>query len=501
MGGVTSDMIADGTIGTADLGSGAVTSTEIADGTVQTSDLGQNGASAGDVLEWDGSTWTTAADTDTRTNVSDGGTQVTANATDIDFGSGLSATDDGDGSVTVDIGDVSPWEDASSDSDDLLEAPNHDGIDVDFVKTPKFGTATDTPVEGVVKDERFLRVTKVEKNIPQQDNEFAPNIVAGYRGNSVGSDVVGATVSGGGGIVLSADESNEVEGDYGTVAGGVGNKAAGDRSFIGGGQFHSAGQLSVVAGGANNNASGNDSSIGGGSGNDATARHATVPGGEDNEASGQGSFAAGQLAKAVDDNAFVWNDDSVYHSTLPGFSSARDVNGEPVTGAETFSVSAQGGVRFVTGSSSVTYISSGSTGWSTASARAAKTNVDPVDPEAVLDGIEEMEVATWEYEDEDGDGQGERHIGPMAGDFHAAVDVGASDDHINSINADGAAFAAIQGLSRRLDARDDRIEEADERIADLEAENERLRAETEALRDRCDRLEERLGTLEAAVGD
>jgi len=207
------------------------------------------------------------------------------------------------------------------------------------------------------------------------------------------------------------------------------------------------------------------------------------------------------LAKAVDDNAFVWNDDSVYHSTLPGFSSARDVNGEPVTGAETFSVSAQGGVRFVTGSSSVTYISSGSTGWSTASARAAKTNVDPVDPEAVLDGIEEMEVATWEYEDEDGDGQGERHIGPMAGDFHAAVDVGASDDHINSINADGAAFAAIQGLSRRLDARDDRIEEADERIADLEAENERLRAETEALRDRCDRLEERLGTLEAAVGD
>jgi hypothetical protein len=40
--------------------------------------------------------------TDTRTDVSDGGTQVLSDTEDIDFGSVLDVTDDGDGSVSVD---------------------------------------------------------------------------------------------------------------------------------------------------------------------------------------------------------------------------------------------------------------------------------------------------------------------------------------------------------------------------------------------------------------
>jgi hypothetical protein len=41
-------------------------------------------------------------DTDTRTDVSDSGTQVLTDTTDINFSSNLTVTDDGDGSVTVD---------------------------------------------------------------------------------------------------------------------------------------------------------------------------------------------------------------------------------------------------------------------------------------------------------------------------------------------------------------------------------------------------------------
>ena len=103
-----------------------------------------------------------------------------------------------------------------------------------------------------------------------------------------------------------------------------------------------------------------------------------------------------------------------------------------------------------------------------------------------------MEVATWEYKDKDGEGQGERHIGPMAEDFHNAVDVGNSDEHINSINADGVALAAIQGLADRLDRKDGRIDE-------LESEVETARAEAEVAREENDRLRERLAAVEETV--
>lgn len=740
---------------------------------------------------------------DPRTNVSDDGTQVVADTTDINFASNLSVTDDGDGSVTVE-GASSLWEDA--DSDNLLEAPSHNGIDVGFVKTPRFGTTSNTALEGVVNDERFLLVEPTATGP-------ASNIVGGHPSNSVGSSVEGATIAGGGqsgtpnkvtanyGFVGGGD-NNEAKGELSTVCGGLANEASLERSTIGGGSSNVAGDRATVAGGDNNEAAGirstigggqdneiqigaddatvgggntnvasegattigggsgntasglaatvaggddntagdpkatvgggrlneaaakqstvaggkenvagisnatvgggfgneargagatiagggrerpepkstprnvvydsfgtigggdgnqagsddgdetsaefatvgggqhnaakashatiggggstdgnadtgnvvvdeygtigggsdnqagsvpdpdagaedkfatvgggegntasaRNTTIGGGSGNTASARdatvgggldneatdfgatvgggggnkamdvaatvaggenntideglqatigggggntvignygtvgggvintaegqHATVPGGSQNRANGVGSFAAGKVAKAADDNTFVWNDDTAYHDfpedddTDPnGLSSAKQVGGftAPPTGANTFHASATGGFRFITGSATspnVTYIQGDSAGWANTSTRTAKTNIDPVDSSEVLAGVEEMEVATWEYKDGDGGGQGVRHIGPMAEDFHEAVEVGDSDEHINSVNADGVAFAAIQGLSQKLEEKDDRID-------DLEAENEQLRERLEAVEDRLDRL-------------
>ncbi len=108
------------------------------------------------------------------------------------------------------------------------------------------------------------------------------------------------------------------------------------------------------------------------------------------------------------------------------------------------------------------------------------------DPEQVLARLEDIEVSTWEYSDEDGDGAGDHHMGPMAEDFTDAFELGPNDRSINSINADGVAFAAIKGPSRRLAAKNQRIEEQDDRIAELESETEELRA--------------RLGNLESRVG-
>jgi len=299
--------------------------------------------------------------------------------------------------------------------------------------------------------------------------------VAGGKDNKAIDE--GATVGGG--------EGNKADGGFATVAGGQINRGQSSNATVGGGIGNTAsGEAATVGGGGGNTASGRDATVGGGDANTASGEDATVGGGFNNTASGEdATVPGGTWGAAEDDNSFVWNDASGFHS-IPnsssfGLSSDTAVDGEPVTGSNTFSVGATGGVRFITGSSSVTHINGGSTGWSTTSSRAAKTNIDPVDPRDVLAGVRELEVATWEYENEDNGGAGTTHIGPMAEDFHDIVDVGSSDDHINAVNADGVLFAAVQGLSEKLERKDGRID-------DLEAENERLR-------DRLSTVEDHLG--------
>jgi FtsZ-binding cell division protein ZapB len=348
--------------------------------------------------------------------------------------------------------------------------------------------------------------------VPDSDGfrEAGGNVVAGHPNNTVNDSAVGAVIGGGG----AADgNENTVGGNYATVGGGRENTASENYATVGGGKSNTAsGGSATVGGGNSNTASALDATVGGGVLNTASGLRATVGGGLENTASGNGSTVpGGRRGAAKSTKSFVWNDATGYHdipnTNNDGLSSDTPVDGEPVTGQNTFSVSATSGFRFITGSASnpnVTYIPGSSAGWTTTSSRAVKTNIDPVDPQEALDGVESMEVATWEYESEDGDGAGTTHIGPMAGDFHDAFDVGTSDEHINSINADGVALAAIQGLSAELD--EARAELAETR-EDLEAEteqlheeNERLRAENEQLREENEALRERVAAIETELG-
>lgn len=374
----------------------------------------------------------------------------------------------------------------------------------------------------------------------EQTQSLAGSVVLGHSYNSATG--AAATISGGGragapngagrNATVGGGNGNDATGNAATVAGGITNEGSGRQTAIGGGNANAATALqatvggglrnaanadhATVAGGIDNTADATNATVGGGNGNEASGENAVVAGGtenlasgarssvlggEDNLATGNDSVVLGRAAAAENEKAFVWNDGLRYHdidSTQgnDALSSNLPVDGEPVTGNGTFTVGASGGVRFVTGASAVTYVDAASTGWSTTSTRASKTNVDPIDPESVLDGVESLEVATWEYKDEDGEGAGTTHLGPMAEDFHDAFDVGSSDDHINSINADGVALAAIQGLAEReaatterveateerVDDAEQRIDAADDRVAELEAENEALRSELEELR-------------------
>ena len=69
-----------------------------------------------------------------------------------------------------------------------------------------------------------------------------------------------------------------------------------------------------------------------------------------------------------------------------------------------------------------------------------------------------------------------RHMGPMAQDFHDAFGLGVSDKLIDTIDPDGVALAAIQGLRAIVRDNEERLAEKDGEINELRARLDRLEA-------------------------
>jgi hypothetical protein len=73
----------------------------------------------------------------------------------------------------------------------------------------------------------------------------------------------------------------------------------------------------------------------------------------------------------------------------------------------------------------------------------------------------------------------------MAQDFHAAFGLGESDRTITTVDADGVALAAIQGLNEKVEVRSQKGEVS---IQKLEAENAELRRSLAELKELVGRL-------------
>jgi hypothetical protein len=279
---------------------------------------------------------------------------------------------------------------------------------------------------------------------------------------------------------VGGGKDNLSSGDHSVVGGGDGNAATLRLATVGGGGFNTAslagatiaggyynsagGTSAAVGGGAVNTATGAYSTIAGGFFNTAAGPRATVPGGSNNSAAGDFSFAAGRRAKANHAGAFVWGD---------------SVDADKTSSvADQFNVYASGGARIFSNASATAgvLLAPGGGSWSSVSDSASKENVVPVYPRDVLERVCALPIATWNYVSQD---DSIRHMGPMAQDFHAAFGLGASSNSIDTIDPDGVALAAIQGLNARLS----------EAIREREAELAELRAENAALATRVARLE------------
>lgn len=109
----------------------------------------------------------------------------------------------------------------------------------------------------------------------------------------------------------------------------------------------------------------------------------------------------------------------------------------------------------------------------TTSDRNAKEDFRPVNPLAVLNKVVGMPISEWRYKKR----HDERHIGPMAQDFHEAFALGKDDRHIATVDADGVALAAIQGLNQKLEEKDHEVRELKKSVEELRALVKELAAE------------------------
>ena len=104
---------------------------------------------------------------------------------------------------------------------------------------------------------------------------------------------------------------------------------------------------------------------------------------------------------------------------------------------------------------------SGAGAWSTLSDRSSKENIEVVDPGEVLKKVSKLPISIWNWKAQE---PSIRHMGPMAQDMHAAFGLGEDERRISTVDSDGIALAAIQGLYEENQQIEARIAEMEARI-------------------------------------
>jgi len=501
---VTSTQIGDGAVGTADLANSAVTSAKIANGTIAAADVN---APTFDTTFW----------------------RATGNAGTTPGTHFLGTTDNQPLEFKVNNLRCLRFEPSSANSINIVG-----GWAGNLVGPGVIGA---TIAGGGVGD--------FPESYPNEVHSDYSTIGGGIY-NSIAEESEGAVIAGGaanriefaarraalGGGVYNSILSNAW---YASIGGGhrnlIGTNAmaatisGGETNIIGNNARHA-----TIAGGYVNNIGNNSShsAIGGGSSNNipADSTYATIPGGRDNIAQGDYSFAAGRRARANHNGAFVWAD-----STDAEFPSDRN---------DQFKIRANGGVHLQTGGSGLNpaglrvapttgnavglYVFQTSSdaaavfenrgaglnsdqikafngpgsqvfrvdndgdviakSYASTSDRNRKENFTPVNPSDVLEKIAALPISRWNFK-----GDAVVHMGPMAQDFHAAFGVGPDDKHIATVDADGVALAALQGLNQKVEVGSQKSE-----VQNRLLEERLARKETEIAE-----LRQRLQTLERAI--
>ncbi|MDR3389376.1 MAG: hypothetical protein P4L92_20215 [Rudaea sp.] len=358
---------------------------------------------------------------------------------------------------------------------------------------------------------------------------------------------LGSTVVGGGTNMSTAPNS--------AVAGGVGNIASGADSSVAGGTANTAaGDNSVVVGGSSNSAGGDLSFA---AGNLAVVRNATQAGNSGTcsanlsncgdygtfvWADSNGSFRSSgpnqflvqatggvgintsaittspasmtvQGLRATGGGTVVFlpyssqgSNASNIHYGSTGDWYIRSATGNAATGPNGKVVLQDTGGGVGIGTATVNagdLITTGANGahltaggvWTNGSSRTFKEAFSAVDVGDILERVLALPIQTWFYKVDHAEG---RHMGPMAEDFSQAFGLGSDDKHVGSVDESGVAFAAIQGLNKKIETSTLKLKREN---SELRQESTDLRKENSELRGKLDDLTARLSKLEAQQGE
>ena len=485
--------IATGGVGTAQLADVSVTTPKIADGGVTAAKLASNGCTSGQILKYDGANWSCAADNTATGAFIQGGNAFGVAAI-------LGTTDNNAMEIDVNSTRVMHY-DAGVSSPNLVGGHPNNSV---------AGAISGATVAGGGQPGTNCLDLSTGTNTHSCGNRaLASYASVGGGFANTGGDIV-ATVGGGSlntaatfGSTVSGGTSNRASGTTATVGGGGTNVASGNYSIVGGGAGNTAGgSISTIGGGDGNSisAAATASTIAGGFFNSATGANSAIPGGANNTASGIAAVAAGQSALADQDHCFVFG----------GWSNATPISCLSFPSVVRFGVDHGfsveygsprpdgGGNKYVyigdvfagkaIWTSTGAYLSDPGGVWTNSSDRHRKEDVSAIDARDVLARVVDMPITRWRYIGED---ESKHHIGPMAQDFYAQFRLGDDDTHIATVDADGVALAAIQGLNAKLDASDATARRSlQEKDAKIDAQAARI---TELERDRRDRARRRAG--------
>jgi hypothetical protein len=130
-------------------------------------------------------------------------------------------------------------------------------------------------------------------------------------------------------------------------------------------------------------------------------------------------------------------------------------------------------------------LAAGGTAWAVVSDRNAKKDFAPIDSREILEKLAAIPITQWHYKWEEESVT--PHIGPMAQDFKAAFYPGTDDKSITTQEADGVAFAAIQGLNQKME---DGNRKSENGIQNLQQKLEQKETEITELKQRLAKLEQ-----------
>ncbi len=242
---------------------------------------------------------------------------------------------------------------------------------------------------------------------------------------------------------------------YSALVGGAQNSIrGGSYNFIGGGRGNKI--IAPVAG----------SAILGGTENIVQAGGSVILGGDNNRATGLYNLVFGtQVIPTVSEANRVY----FFAPNFPGFLVLNRLDGDFPIHVGTTTTNGNGA-----------HLTAGGV-WTNGSSITFKERFDTLNPQIVLNKIRGLTVSAWYYK-----GTNERHIGPIAEEFHSLFKVGILDHpennkYLSSLDVAGVSLIGVKAL-------DSNMQELQKKLTQLENENNQLRKEIQQLKQEIEYL-------------